>query len=215
MGKGRDFRGAPRRRGFNDDDVFVPRDMPRPARPFGGAPSRDGAPAEGPPVQATVKWFKADKGFGFAELADGSGDAFLHINVLQNAGHDAVGPGARLRVTVGQGPKGRQITSVLEVEDAGSPVAPSYHDAQPRSAPRPRPSAPDPSTAVEVQGAVKWFASEKGFGFIAADDGGNDVFIHISVLERSGLSPLAEGQRVTMRVVQTQKGREAIALTLE
>lgn len=215
MGKGRDFRGAPRRRGFNDDDAFVPHEMreQRPARPFGG-PSRDAAPVEGPPIQATVKWFKADKGFGFAELADGSGDVFLHINVLQNAGHEAVGPGAELRVTVGQGPKGRQVTSVVEVQSAGNAAPSDYRDA-PRGAPRGRPAPPDPSTAIDLQGAVKWFANEKGFGFVAADDGRNDVFVHISVLERSGLSTLAEGQRVAMRVVETQKGREAISIAAD
>ena len=48
--------------------------------------------------EATVKWFKQDKGFGFVELANGKGDAFLHISVLQAAGREAVEPGTRLKV---------------------------------------------------------------------------------------------------------------------
>ena len=59
---------------------------------------------------------------------------------------------------------------------------------------------------------VKWFNPEKGFGFVACDDGGKDVFLHISVLERSGLGNLAEGQRVSMGVVDTPKGREAVTI---
>ena len=46
-------------------------------------------------------------------------------------------------------------------------------------------------------GTVKWFSGQKGFGFIQPNDGGNDVFVHISAVERAGLSGLAEGQKVT------------------
>jgi CspA family cold shock protein len=49
-------------------------------------------------------------------------------------------------------------------------------------------------------GTVKWFNGQKGFGFIQANDGGNDVFVHISAVERAGLSGLAEGQKVAFEV---------------
>jgi cold shock protein len=61
---------------------------------------------------------------------------------------------------------------------------------------------------------VKWFNADKGFGFAVAEDGEKDVFIHISVVEKAGVRTLAEGQRVSMQVVKTQKGREAISLAL-
>ena len=72
---------------------------------------------------------------------------------------------------------------------------------------------PDPSTAVEMGGTVKWFNAERGFGFVAPEDGGKDVFVHVSVIERSGLGQVADGQRIMMRVVTTQKGREAISIS--
>ena len=50
------------------------------------------------------------------------------------------------------------------------------------------------------KGTVKWFNNQKGFGFIKPDDGGNDVFVHISAVERAGLSGLAEGQKVSFEV---------------
>jgi CspA family cold shock protein len=211
MGKGRDYRG-PRRRGF-DDDMFSPQDAreTRPSRSF-NSPPREAPIANGPAADATVKWFNAEKGFGFVELADGSGDAFLHIAVLQAAGHDSVEPGTKLKVQVGQGQKGRQITAVLEVDASSAVAAPS------RSPQRGAPGGggrfrPDPSTATELTGTVKWFNPEKGFGFVTAEDGGKDVFIHISILERSGRKTLAEGERVAMRVVQGQKGREAVSVS--
>src|SRR5262247_2527093 len=124
MGKGRD-RG-PRRRGF-DDDFYPPPPVreERPQRSFQRAPRENLAPS-GPAIDAVVKWFAPDKGFGFVELADGSGDAFLHVAVLQAAGHDGVDPETKLSVQVGQGQKGRQVTAVLSVDTSasGAPRAP-------------------------------------------------------------------------------------------
>ena len=211
MGRGRD-RG-PRRRGF-DDDVFPGPDTrdERPQPSFRRTPREDAAPT-GPAMDATVKWFNPEKGFGFVELGDGSGDAFLHIGVLQSAGHDVVAPETKLRVQVGQGQKGRQVTAVLEVDASGAaPVRPARDPSAPK-APSGR-ERPDPATATAVEGTVKWFNPDKGFGFVACEDGEKDVFLHISVVERAGLRGVDEGQRVAMKVVKTQKGREAISLSL-
>jgi cold shock protein len=64
----------------------------------------------GPAVKATVKWYNPSKGFGFVELADCSGDAFLHVSVVERSGHGSVPPGATLEIRVGPGPKGMQVT---------------------------------------------------------------------------------------------------------
>ncbi|HKI13421.1 MAG TPA: cold shock domain-containing protein [Roseiarcus sp.] len=223
MSKGKDFR-APRKRGFDDDGPMSYESKPRPSRGYGGAPEGGGfggSPVGGPfsapmnsgapPIDAVVKWFKADKGYGFVELAGGQGDAFLHVNALHAAGHDSVPAGAKLRVQVGAGAKGAQVTRVLEVDATGVVERPQRSSGD---GPRPRRVAPDPSTAVSVTGKVKWFDESKGFGFVASEDGGKDVFVHISILGPAGISHLAEGQQVTMRVVDTPKGREAISLSV-
>jgi CspA family cold shock protein len=158
-----------------------------------------------------VKWFNAEKGFGFVELADGSGDVFLHIAVLEAAGHDSVDPGAKLSVQVGVGQKGRQITAVLAVD--ASAAAPRANKRPARRVLSGR-EGPDPSTAADIEGTVKWYNAEKGFGFVVCEDGEKDVFVHVSIVERAGLPGLYEGQRVTMKVAKTPKGREAISLTL-
>ncbi len=54
-------------------------------------------------------------------------------------------------------------------------------------------------------GTVKWFNGTKGFGFIAPEDGGTDVFVHISAVERAGLSDLREGQKVSFELVADRK----------
>ena len=58
-------------------------------------------------------------------------------------------------------------------------------------------------------GTVKWFNAQKGFGFIQPSDGGNDVFVHISALERAGLSTLAEGQKVSYEIVADKRGKSS------
>jgi CspA family cold shock protein len=59
-------------------------------------------------------------------------------------------------------------------------------------------------------GVVKWFNGQKGFGFIQPDDGGNDVFVHISAVERAGLSNLAEGQKLSYEVkLDTRRGKSS------
>ena len=59
-------------------------------------------------------------------------------------------------------------------------------------------------------GTVKWFNGQKGFGFIAPSDGGNDVFVHISAVERAGLGTLNEGQKVSFDI-QTERGKSSAA----
>ncbi len=65
------------------------------------------------------------------------------------------------------------------------------------------------------QGTVKWFNSEKGFGFIAPDDGGKDAFVHISAVERSGLNQLREGDKVSFELVADRKSGKMSAEKLE
>jgi cold shock protein len=62
---------------------------------------------------------------------------------------------------------------------------------------------------------VKWFNAEKGFGFIEPDDGGKDAFVHISAVERSGLSNLREGQKVGFELVSDRKSGKMTADNLK
>ena len=64
-------------------------------------------------------------------------------------------------------------------------------------------------------GTVKWFNIQKGFGFIAPDDGGNDAFVHISAVERAGMNSLQEGQKVDFDLVSDRKSGKMSADNLK
>src|SRR5262245_59013679 len=121
MGRYKEFR-EPRRRGFDDDyappDWIAERSR---GRPKPSAPAQ--APPGSEPVEAIVKWFNAEKGFGFVAVTGGA-DAFLHVRTLESVGRNSVPEGTRLKVWVGQGEKGPQVSGVMEV-DVDSAEAPS------------------------------------------------------------------------------------------
>jgi CspA family cold shock protein len=75
-------------------------------------------------------------------------------------------------------------------------------------------NGPSTDTAVEETGTVKWFNAERGYGFISPNGGGKDVFVHLSALERSGLTGLSEGKLVVVDVVEGHKGPEAARVRL-
>ena len=191
-----------RRRDF-EPDTYYPQPRAFGTRPRYSQPRFE--PPSGPPVQGVVKWFNPDKGFGFVELSDGSGDAFLHGSLLAQSGINAVQPGETLEVRVGPGHKGPHVTEIISV-DSGTAGPPTPRQAKFRATASSHPSS---DTAVEATGTVKWFNAERGYGFIARDGGGEDVFVHASALEKSGLTDLAQGQPVIVDGVEGPKGLEA------
>lgn len=169
----------------------------------------------GPEGAATVKWYNAEKGFGFVAMADGRGDAFLHMRALRASGLQSVSEGAALRVRVSQGQKGLQVDHIVSASQ-GSGTAPP-----PRGLQGPRPDRNDRprrqvslDDATEVVGVVKWYNAQKGFGFVTPETGGKDVFVHATALERAGLTVLNDGQSVRMAVVAGSKGPEAATVRL-
>ena len=221
--------GGRREEPYVPRDAFVPSGGGRAPAGFGGAPRGFNAPA-GPETGAIVKWFNGEKGFGFVELEGGGGDAFLHISVLARAGYQTVQPGATLRVQTSAGQKGPQVAEVMSVDEttaspqggggggggggyAGGGAGGGGGGGGYSERPRPAARAPvDLSTAVEMRGTVKWFNAEKGFGFVMPDGGGKDVFVHISALNRGGLSGLEPNQTVRMQVADGRRGPEAVSV---
>lgn len=153
-------------------------------------------PDEDEPIYSVVKWFNPKRRFGFVELSDGSGDAFLHRNVLVRAGIEAVEPCTTLKVRVIRGDRGPLVVDVLDIDRRTAVPTARWHRK-------------GKSPSVKELGKVKSFNAKRGYGFIARDGGGKDVFVHVSVLEAAGIRSLSEGQRVVVVVTEGRGGAKA------
>ena len=167
---------------------------------------------DGVQARALVKWFNITKGFGFVAPVDGTPDAFLHISVLNRAGLQEVADGTEILCLISEGPKGPQVTRIIEVLALGE--GSSTGAAAGRTERSRDYDSESTGPVVEMSGTVKWFKPDKGFGFVTADDASKDVFVHKSVLRRCGLLQLEAGQRVQMKVQEAPKGREATWIAL-
>ncbi|MDO5631407.1 MAG: cold shock domain-containing protein [Paracoccus sp. (in: a-proteobacteria)] len=150
-------------------------------------------------VDGLIKWFDPAKGYGFVLDSGGGPDILLHANVLRNFGQGSVADNARVRVRVVPTTRGLQATEVLS-------VAPPEGDGTPPIADL------DESVIAQLENLplrparVKWFDKSKGFGFANIFGHSDDVFLHVEVLRHSGLSDLAVGEAVALRVIEGPRG---------
>ncbi|HEU0162090.1 MAG TPA: cold shock domain-containing protein [Rhizomicrobium sp.] len=173
-------------------------------------------------AKGKVKWFNATKGYGFVTL-DNGGDAFCHASALQATGHSDVPPGTTIVCDLADSQRGLQVVTVHSV-DTSTAEAPSrgprrdsfgggggyggdrggyggggygggYRDNNAPSGPM-------------VEGKVKFFNDQKGFGFVMPDSGSGDIYLHASALRRSGVQAVEPDQRIRYSTRQGNKGVE-------
>ncbi len=177
-------------------------------------------------VVAEVKWYNPTKGFGFVQLSDGSPDAFLHVSVVEQTGRQDLPDGTRIVCDLAEGRKGRQVAYIHRIEQLGTGSDRAPREGGFRSGGHGGGGGPrhggggggygggggggygdqPQGQGTTVDGTVKFFDQGKGYGFIAPDDGGKDVFVSARTLGRVGLTALDSDQRVRMVVRMGQKG---------
>jgi CspA family cold shock protein len=168
-------------------------------------------------AKGRVKWFNATKGYGFITL-DNGGDAFCHASALQSVGHADLPQGATLVCDLADSQRGLQVVSIHSVDlstaEAPGPRGPrrdfghgggggggrfggggGFH----------RDSGP---SGPMVEGKVKFFNDQKGFGFVMPDNGSGDIYLHASALRRSGVQAVEPDQRIRYSTRQGNKGVE-------
>jgi len=189
---------------------------------FGGGAGAGGGGRGMPPQvvgegTGVVKFFNGQKGFGFVVRDDGGEDVFVHISAVEQAGLTGLAEGQPLGFTlVDRG--GRISATDLKIEGEPLPVTdrgpPRDRDAGPGG---PRGGAGGAGgagpqrqlTGEKATGTVKFFNAMKGFGFIQRDDGQPDAFVHISAVERGGMTSLNEGDRLEFELEVDRRGKYA------
>ncbi|KGM02842.1 cold-shock protein [Cellulomonas cellasea] len=134
--------------------------------------------------EGTVRWFDAERGFGFLALDDGAEDLFVHASEI--VGDDAVRvlrEGQVVEFEVGEGDRGPQARRVRVTGD----------------------HAPD--AVLGVLGTVSWYEPGKGYGFVTPDSRGTEIFVHSSAIVGGGV--ISEGQRVAFLIVDGERGPQA------
>lgn len=142
--------------------------------------------------QGKVKFFNAQKGFGFIQRDEGGDDVFVHISQVERAGLEGLAEGQELQFNlVDRGGK----VSAADLQLVGDAI-PVQSKAPSREL-----------TGEKAVGTVKFFNTMKGFGFITRDDGKEDAFVHISAVERSGIAGIQEGNRFEFDLEVDKRGK--------
>lgn len=145
----------------------------------------------GQPVKGTVKFFNADKGYGFITPDGHYQDVFVHMKQVQASGLTGLREEDKVNFVVATDQQRQDRTFATSIELIES-------KSEQRAAVK---------AGRSDTGTVKWFNDKKGYGFIAPEDGGKDVFVHISAVEAAGLELPIDGKQVAFIPREGRDGR--------
>ena len=135
-------------------------------------------------TEGTVRWFDADRGFGFIALGQAAEDLYVHASeIVSDDAMKLLREGQVVEFEIGEGDRGPQARRVRVTADRAV------------------------DTPLGVLGTVSWYEPAKGYGFITPDGGGAEIFVHSSAIVGGGV--VSEGQRVAFLVVDGEKGPQA------
>ncbi len=155
-------------------------------------------------ITGVVKWFDPSKGFGFVVSDAGGPDILLHANVLRNFGQGSVVDGSVITMQVQRSERGMQAVTIVTLRP------PVEINASPPLRDMEEFTAEEIAAQPVLPARVKWFDKGKGFGFANVFGDPSDVFVHVEVLRRCGLSDLQAGEAIGLRLIEGKRGQMAV-----
>ena len=149
-------------------------------------------------IAGEIKWFDVSKGYGFIVPDNGLPDVLIHVTTLRRDGFQAAREGARVVCEVLRRTKGLQVFRVLSLD-----LSTAIHPSQ--TAPARTHVQIVPTGGFEIA-VVKWFNRVRGFGFVSRGEGTEDIFVHIEIMRRFGMTELKPGESVLVRFGDGPKG---------
>ena len=146
--------------------------------------------------QGRVKWFSEKRGYGFIQIDDE--EVFIHRSTLVSFGISKLQNEDIVTVSLLVSDRGRIVETLYGVERP--PISPELMAVEPDEG--------------EVMAEVKFFNNHKGYGFIVTDEDEDDIFIHFRILEKNGFSMLEQGQKILVRLEDSDRGKQVTTIRL-
>lgn len=154
-------------------------------------------------IEAHVKWYNPEKGYGFLNREGSSEDIMIHFSALDKVGCPYVKVGDHVICEIAFGKRGLYVVHIIEIKlgDLEPRTLQGFYDS--------RLMPFDPESLEEIEGVIKWYNPDKGYGFIIPDKGGSEIFLYYPILRAAGYRFLAPGTRVLAKVSTSERSQEA------
>lgn len=153
-------------------------------------------------IEGVLKWYSVRKGYGFIVPKNANEDVMIHKDLLEVGGYTHLNPGAVVRCLVEKSPKGLLAVELVAVFDHALRMSEEILKSI------------ENSNHTFVSAVVKWYQPNKGYGFAISNDTDEDIMLSRQILRQCGINNVVPGQRISVALEDTPRGKSAVLVRL-